>query len=98
MARDVKLQLLLTKEGARPENVQRLERELGENSLRLTGRGAATVSAIIADTDFVRVFGRDAPAVQAGFATSFNEPNLSVPESMKDLVAEITLVPRHERM
>jgi len=98
MARDIKLQLLLTPEGARPENAARLDQQLEQHRLKVTSKGRVTASAVIDDAAFREIFGRDAPATSAGFVSSLSEGDVNVPDTLKDLIANISLTPRHETM
>ena len=87
----IKLELLLRKAGAEPGLDPALRALLEAQGLSVSGAGRATVSASIAEADFVRLFGA-APAIRAGYAAGpLSAPGLPVPAALADAISLITV-------
>ena len=90
----IKLQLLLTKEGAANH---RLAQAFQRHRIKLTERGNVTVSGEISENDFVALFAQPPPTTDGGLGPLSNL-ELPVPQDIAPLVTQITLPPRHELM
>lgn len=79
-----KLQILLHDSCKSEEQVREVTRIAQEEGMQVSGKGAATLSVRMSDSDFKKLFS----------ATAGDRP-LAVPECLKPFVASISEAPNH---
>jgi hypothetical protein len=80
-------------------DIDRIKKWLEANGGAMTTSGRRSFSAQMTDEAFQRAFGAAPPHTSAGFAASVSSATeVSVPETLRDVVELITLVPRQARL
>ena len=97
MSDSVNLEVLVAERARQPKDMDELTARLERLGIRVTGRGAATLSAEISPTALKQVFGI-AVTTSTGFVSlESSNASLPIPSELSGDVDLVTLVPRHQR-